>query len=174
MQEKIFYYSKRKAVVRIVIALAILILCSKLVFTAISVGEISRIGLLLFVGLIGLGAALYVIISIPVLIFKPRKEIEISEKGIFSSDSDNSAMGLIPWDNISQVTLNKIENKSYICVHVHDSSVFIYKVRTKERRALLESSKIALLIDNRNVNEELFAIFTEVEQYFKKFANNTQ
>jgi hypothetical protein len=169
MQEKIYYYSKRKLLIRLAIACVILLVCFKPVYRLISTGEILSIRFLIICGIVGLGAALYLLVSIPVLFSKPRKEIEINEKGLHTCKNSKSEINFIPWDNISHLSQNKIESKNYICIHVIDNSSFSDKVKTKERRAILESNNIALLIDNENINGELSSIFNELELFFKKY-----
>lgn len=173
MQEKIYYYSKQKLLVRTIIAGVILLVCSTLVFGALSTGQTRRIGLLILLGIVGLGAALFILLSIPLLFSKAKKEIELNDKGIYSSGNDGSRIGLIPWDNIGQITRNKIQNKDCICIHVRDISGYINKINGKEKRAILASNHIALLIDNRNVDDDLPAILSEAQQFFSKFGTTT-
>jgi hypothetical protein len=173
MQEKTYYYSKQKLLVRTVVAGVILLVCSSLVFGALSTGQTRRIGLLILVGIVGLGAALFILLSIPILFSKAKKEIELNDKGIYSSGNDGSRIGLIPWGNVSQITRNKIKDKDYICVHVRDISGFAGKANGKERRAILASNHIALLIDNRNVNDDLSGILSEVQRFFNKYGTTT-
>lgn len=169
MQEKTYYYSKQKLLIRIVIAFVLFFACSSLAFSALSTGQVRRIGLLILIGVVGLGAALFILFSIPILLSKAKKEIELNDKGIHSLGNNGSQIGLIPWGNISHITQNKIENKNYICVHVHDISPFSNKITTKEKRAILESNHIALLIDNRGVKEDLSTIFSAAELFLKTY-----
>jgi hypothetical protein len=169
MNEKTYYYSKQKLLLRMLVAFAIFFPCAKLIYGALATGEIRRIGLLILVALVALAAALFIALSIPLLFAKAKKEIEFNEQGIYSAGNNGDKIGLIPWHNISQVTQNKIDNKKYICVHVRDIAPFSNTITAKEKRTILATNHIALLIDNRNVADELPAIFAEAQRFLKTY-----
>ncbi len=167
MEEKIYYFSKRKHLIRVAIAGMVFIACFALVAGAVSSGSVRRIGILILVGIVGLIAAFFLLVSIPVLFGKRSKEIELSDKGIFAGGS--SSLGIVPWDNISNVTKTIIENKNYICVHVYDIAPYKELIKDKKKQVMLQSNKIALLLNESNINAGFITLSREFENYFKKY-----
>lgn len=173
MTEKIFYYSKKKQIPRVLIAGVIFLVCLQLLIASLSSGYFGRIGILILVAIAGVLAGLYLIALVPVLLSKPSKVITFSSDGVFTSANQGNDIGLIPWKHITRISKSTIDGKNYVCVYVDNINPFLQKVSKKEHRNVLTNNRIALMIDNGNVAEEMNEILAEAEKYFEKYGTAT-
>ena len=171
MTEKSFYFSKKKQIPRVLIAGAIFLVCLQLLIMSLSSGYFGRIGILILVAIAGVLAALYLIASLPALLTKPSKNISFNSEGVYSSGNYGNDVGIVPWNHITRIAKNVIGGKNYICVYVNDIQPYLEKVKNKEKRNVLQNNKIALMIDNSNVAEEVKEILAEAEKFFDEYGS---